>query len=214
MIVTRAFLLAGIMAAAGSQAADLDFDKTFSSKGEARQLHYSATYLAEGRTHAVQVWRDGEQRLKRRTDDKLETHIFKPAGQTEWQMVVLDLPRQIRTDIERTNLYRIGHFTDWFSMAHALTRPTGPYRLTALKQAPVADAPLGPCRWYALDRAGTVSNVCWSGQLRLPLLIADGGGKTLWRVTSASTAALPRAAFALNDAGFVHNNANADIQTD
>lgn len=214
MTATRAFFLAGIMAAAGSQAADLDFDKVFSTRGEARQLHYSATYVADGSTHQVEVWRDGEQRLRRRTDDTLETHIFKPARQMEWQMVVLDLPRKIRIDIERTNLYRIGHFTDWFSMAHALARPAGQYRLTALKQAPGTDTPVSTCRWYALERGGAVSNVCWSAQLRLPLLIADGSGKTQWRVTSASAAPLPRAAFALHDGGFVHNNANADIQMD
>ncbi len=214
MIDTRAFLLAGIMAAAGSQAADLDFDQTFNIKGEARQLNYRATYVVDGRQHQVEIWRDRDLRLKRRTDDKLETHVFKPAKQAEWRMVVLDLPRKIRTDIDRTNLYRIGHFTDWFSMSHALARPTGSYLLTALKTAPSGEKPLSACRWYALNRGGTVSNICWSTELRLPLLIADGGGAVQWRVTAASKQALPATAFALNDAGFVHNDANADIKTD
>ena len=214
MITSRAFLLAGIMVAAGSQAADLDFDKTFQTTGEARQLHYRATYAVDGTAHQVEVWRDGDQRLKRRTDDKLETHVFKRAKQTEWQMVVLDLPRKIRTDIDRSNLYRIGHFTDWFSMSHALARPIGAYRLTALSAAPGNEQALSACRWYALERNSVLSHVCWSGQWRLPLLITDAAGKTQWKVTAASKHALPAAAFALNDAGFVHNDANADIQTD
>lgn len=213
--MSGALALAGILSAAASQAADLDFDKTFAARGEPRQLHYSASYVAGGQPHAVEAWRLRDRRLRRRTDGKLETHLFKPAGQTEWRMVVLDLPRQIRTDIDRTNLYRIGHFTDWFSMAHALARPHGAYALTALAAAPAAgDKPLSACRWYALAQGAAVSHICWSAALRLPLLITDAAGKTQWRVTAASTQALPAAAFALNDAGFVHNDANADIQTD
>ena len=214
MITSRAFFLAGIMAAAATQAADLDFDKTFTVAGEARQLHYRATYSAGGSAHQVAIWRDRDLRLKRRTDDQLETHVFKPKNQSEWQMVVLDLPRKIRTDIDRSNLYRIGHFTDWFSMSHALARPTGAYRLTALSAAPGSEAALSACRWYALERAGVLNHVCWSSQWRLPLLITDASGKTQWKVTAVSKSALPAAAFALNDAGFVHNDANADIQTD
>jgi len=215
MTFSRALFMAGIVSAASSQAADLDFGKTFAAKGEPRQLHYSASYVAGGQTHAVEAWRLRDQRLRRRTDGKLETHLFKPAGQAEWRMVVLDLPRKVRTDIDRTNLYRIGHFTDWFSMAHALARPHGAYALTALAAPPATDEqPLSACRWYALTQGGAVSHLCWSTALRLPLLITDAAGKTQWRVTAASTEALPAAAFALDDAGFVHNNANADIQTD
>ena len=214
MMISRAFLLAGILAAASTQAASLDFDKTFNSRGEARQLHYRASYSVDGKAHQVDVWRDGEQRLKRRTDDTLETVIFKPARENEWRMVVLDLPRKIRTDIDRSNLYRIGHFTDWFSLAHALARPSGAYTLTALAAAPAQDQPLSACRWYALRRGAAVSHICWSTALRLPLLITDAAGQTQWKVTSASAQPLPATAFALNDAGFVHNNANADIQSD
>lgn len=214
MITPRAFFLAGILAAAGTQAADLDFDKTFNAKGEVRQVNYRATYVVGNAQHQVEIWRDRDVRLKRRTDDKLETHVFKPAGQTEWQMVVLDVQRKIRTDIERTNLLRIGHFSDWFSMSHALTKPTGPYSLTPLAVAPGSDKALSNCRWYALQRGTTVSNICWSAQWRLPLLIADANGKTQWRVTAVSKSVLPAATFAVNDAGFVHNNANADINSD
>jgi len=208
-----AMLLIG-MSAAVAGAADLDFDKTFNAKGEAAQLNFSATYSAHGAEHQVEIWRDRDQRLKRRTDGKLETYIFKPKKQDEWRMVVLDLPRRIRTDIDRSNLYRIGHFTDWFSMSHALTRPSGSYLLAELKTAPSSAKPLSACRWYALNRSGVVSNICWSSELRLPLLITDGGGILQWRVTAASKQTLPATAFAINDAGFVKNDANADIKTD
>ena len=214
MMKLQAVFVAGIVAAAGCQAADLDFDKTFNIRGEARQLNYRATYVVNGSAHQMEVWRDRDQRLKRRTDDKLETYLFKPPRQAEWQMVVLDLQRKMRTDIDRTNLYRIGHFTDWFSMSHALVRPTGTYSLTALSAAPNGAKPLSACRWYALNQGGAVSHICWSGELHLPLLITDVGGNTLWRVTAASKRPLPATVFAVNDTGFVRNDANADIKTD
>ena len=213
MKLNAALFLIG-MSAAIAGAAELDFDKTFNAKGEAAQLNYSATYTVQGAEHKVEVWRDRDLRLKRRTDGKLETYIFKPRKRDEWSMVVLDLPRKIRTDIDRSNLYRIGHFTDWFSMSHSLSRPSGSYLLTELKTAPSGEKPLSACRWYALNRGGAVSNICWSSELRLPLLITDGGGVVQWRVTAASKSALPAAVFAINDTGFVKNDANADIHTD
>jgi hypothetical protein len=214
MMKLQALFVAGIVAAAGSQAADLDFDKTFSTRGEARQLNYRATYVVNGSEHQMEVWRDRDQRLKRRTDDKLETYLLKPSRQAEWHMVVLDLQRKMRTDIDRTNLYRIGHFTDWFSMSHALVRPTGSYSLTELNTTPVSEKPLSACRWYALNQGGAVSHICWSAELHLPLLITGAGGSTLWRVTAASKRPLPANVFAVHDAGFVRNDANADIKSD
>ena len=213
MKLNAACLIIGLSASVAN-AAELDFDKTFSTKGEAAQLSYSATYSVQGSEHQVEIWRDRDLRLKRRTDGRLETYIFKPARQDEWRMVVLDLPRKIRTDIDRSNLYRIGHFTDWFSMSHALARPTGSYLLSELKSAPNGEKPLAECRWYALNRAGSVSHICWSSDLRLPLLITDGGGIVQWRVTAASKQGVPASAFKINDAGFVKNDANADIHTD
>jgi len=229
MMKLPAFFVAGIVAAASSSAADLDFDKTFNAKGEAPQLTYRATYLANGAEHQMEVWRDRDQRLKRRTDDKLETYIFKQPKQAEWNMVVLDLQRKMRTDIDRTNLYRIGHFTDWFSMSHALVRPVGAYTLTALSApathtgsaksaapdvAPVTGKPIAACSWYSLAHGGQESRICWSSDLRLPLLITDPRGEPVWRVTAASKQRLPAGAFSVHDTGFVRNDANADIQTD
>lgn len=214
MMKLPALFVAGIMAAANTQAADLDFDKTFNARGESPQLNFRATYSVNGAEHQVEVWRDRDQRLKRRTDGKLETYLFKPARQAEWEMVVLDLPHKMRTDIGRTNLYRIGHFTDWFSMSHALMRPAGAYTLAPLSTAPTAEKPLAACRWYALTQANAENRICWSKDLHLPLLIADSQGNIVWRVTAASKQRLADGVFTVHDTGFVRNDANADIQAD
>lgn len=208
------FIIATTVFAASSQAAGLDFDKTFNDKGESRQLHYQATYSLDGKTHQVDIWRDRNQQLKRRTDDAVETFIFKPAKQTEWSMIVLDLKRKIRTDIDRTNLYRIGHFTDWFSLSHSLSRPTAQYQLSTTTTPVLEEKPISACTWYSLSRNNQESKICWSKNLHLPLVIADHNNQVQWRVTNANTKNIAASAFQIQDQGFVRNNANEDIQAD
>lgn len=213
--ISRAFLsIILIFVTIDIRAASLDFDKTFNANGESKQLHYLATYTVQDKPHRVEVWREKDQRLKRRTDDVIETFVFKSARQVEWQMVVLDLKHKIRTDIERTNLYRIGHFTDWFALSHSLTRPTMPYQLTAATKPVTEEAPVADCRWYALIREGSVSKICWSSVLRLPLLITGPDNQVQWRVTHVDARALVDATFQIRDQGFVRNNANEDINAD
>ena len=79
-----------------------------------RPLAVFASYVVQGQAHRLEVWRDGDVHLKRRTDDRVEIVVLRPAGDTEWKMTVLDLKRRIRTDVDRTNLIRIGRFGDWF----------------------------------------------------------------------------------------------------
>lgn len=196
------------------QPVSLDFDKVFNDKAEPGQIYFQASYALGADKHQVQVWRDRSQRLKRRTDDALETYIFKRPKETEWSMVVLDLKRKIRTDVDRTNLYRIGHFTDWFSMAHALTRPASQYQLSLAENPVPEEKPVDTCTWYSLTRNGTESKICWSKKYRLPLLIADANRQVQWRVTSVDVKVVPAAKFQIEDKDFVRNNANEDIHAD
>lgn len=193
---------------------DLEFDKTFTARNEPRQVHYAVQYMLNGETHRSETWRDRDRQILRRTDGRIETHVVKNAREVEWHMVVLDLPRKIRTDIDRTNLLRIGQFTDWFSLSHGLTHPTGAYRLKATDAMPSQVRPVATCRWYDLKRADSESRICWSTQLHLPLVITDRAGRMRWQVTSVDTQKLPSSVFAIRDEGFVRNNANEDIKTD
>jgi hypothetical protein len=197
-------------------AASLDFDKVFNDRGAPKRMHYAATYRLAGAQHRVEAWRDANQRLKRRTDDALETFVSRKPGAVEWSMTVLDLKRRIRTDVDRTNLYRIGHFTDWFSLAHSLTRPAASYTLSALPSAAVPHAvPVEACSWYALRQQSRTSKICWSAARRLALLIAAGDDdRVLWKVTALDGKPLSPATFSIDDRGFVRNDANRDIQAD
>ncbi|MEP6739479.1 MAG: hypothetical protein ABJA61_03820 [Caldimonas sp.] len=192
----------------------LDFEQAFSARAEPARLHYRASYSLNERWHDVEVWRDSDRRLRRRTDDAIDTYVFRPRGEVEWQMVVLDLRRRIRTDVDRTNLYRIGHFTDWFGLAHSLSRPVGAYQVAAIARPRTDARPIASCRWYALTRGDVGSVICWSKARGLPLLIADAEGRVQWRVRALDTAPLAKDAFAISDAGFVRNDANQDIHAD
>jgi hypothetical protein len=195
--------------------ASLDFDRTFNDVHEPPTSHYIATYrLADGE-HRLEVWRDRSLHLRRRTDDAIETYVDRPVGDTEWSMVVLDLRRRIRTDIDRTSLFRIGHFPDWFSMAHSLSRPAGPYRLTEVpRREEPRLATAAPCRWYALSQGARTTRICWSVAQRAPLLIIDESDTRLWAIDHLDTLPLPGAVFAFDDRGFVRNDTHADIKGD
>lgn len=205
-----------LIALSGVSHADvsLDFDKTFNAVGEPRQLHFQATYKLNAADHTTELWRDRDQRLKRRTDDVVETFVFEPAKETEWRMVVLDLKHKVRTDIDRTNLFRVGHFTDWFSLSHALTRPSGAYQLVATSAPKSAEKPVADCRWYALNRNGTDSKLCWSAKVRLPLMITAADGAVQWRVTQLDVKPVTVDTYKVMDSGFARNDANADINDD
>jgi hypothetical protein len=205
---------AAVFSATCSHAATLDFDHVFSTRGEPAATHFQATYLAGGLEHHVEVWRDGDRRIRRRTDDKAESFAVRQPGGPDYQLSMLDLGRRIRTDIDRDNLYRIGQFTDWFDLGHGLRHPKGDYRLVPAATPHGAAQAIGACAWIALVQGTQTTHVCWSAQAKLPLLIQAADGRTVWRVTHVDHKAIPDAVFAIRDTGFVRNDANADIERD
>lgn len=205
---------AAVFSAPSARAAAPDFDRVFSTRGEPAATHFQATYLAGGAEHHVEVWRDGDRRIRRRTDDKAESFALRSPGSPDYRLSVLDLGRKIRTDIDRDNLYRIGQFTDWFDLGHGLRHPKGDYRLVPAATPHGAAHAIGACEWVALVRGKQTTHVCWSTTAKLPLLIQAGDGRIVWRVTHVDHKPIPDKVFAIHDAGFVHNDANADIERD
>ncbi|MDQ2735427.1 MAG: hypothetical protein M3Y55_10655 [Pseudomonadota bacterium] len=186
----------------------------FGDRGEPSALHFRARYFTAGASHSLEVWRDGERRLVRRTDDAIETHVARQPGVPAYQMVVLDLRRRIETRIARDDLYRIGQFTDWYDLAHGLRHPKAAYHITAAVPTPHAPRPFGPCDWYALEQGGHVTQVCWSAHERLPMLMLGDGGRLLWQLAEVDQKRAPAAVFEVRDLGFVRNDATQDITGD
>lgn len=191
------------------------FDRTFSSDGEPATIHYRVSYAGRDGSHELEVWRDGTSRLRRKTDDALDAYVVRDARETgEYQMIVVDYRKKITTRIDRNNLIRLGHFSDWFDLAHGLRHPIGEYQLSPSEAPKGVPAALGACRWYALAQKGDTHRICWSERDRLPLMIWSEHAGLVWRVTQIDRKAIPRDTFTTHDAGFVRNDANEDIEGD
>ena len=205
------------VAVAASQAAhakEPTFEDAFNTKGEPRLLHYQAVYRSNGTEHSLEVWRDGDRRLKRRTDKNIETYLFRAPGSAEFQMSVLDPKKKIRTRIGRTNLYRIGSQIDWFDMAHGLKHPVGPYTVAKAQTPAGAPKTVESCQWYDLTQGNRTTHICWSVRDRLPVLIQTRQGEVIWRLTETDMKSIPEKTFKIHDEGFVLNDANEDIAGD
>ena len=183
-------------------------------QGEPPTLHDKALVLAKGQERPLEVWRDHDRRLKRVTGDDLEVYATKSPGQTEFSLSILDKKKRIHTRIDRSNLYRIGNFADWFDLEHGLRHPAGPHRIAqthAPKDAPQAAV---PCTWYAITQDPRTTHVCWSTDYRIPALIVAEDGRVLWKLIAADRKPIPAGTFDIHDEGFVRNDANRDIEND
>ncbi len=192
----------------------LQFDRVFSDKGEPGALHYNVTYLVGGLEHHMEVWRDGQRRLKRSTDGSIETYVLKSGDSDEFSMSVLDLKKRMSTQIDRNNLYRIGNFTEWFDLAHGLKHPKAAYLLAAIATPVAAPKTVAHCDWYALSQDGRTTTICWSNEARIPLAMLSGDGRSSWLVTQVERVHAPAGTFEIHDSGFIHNDANQDIDRD
>jgi hypothetical protein len=197
-----------------AQAKELRFEQVFSEKGEPSALHYQAAFISKGAEHQLEVWRDGARRVKRRTDDAIETYAFRKPGDPEFHMSILDMRKRIHTRIDRTNLYRIGNFTDWFDLAHGLKHPLGEYRVAKSQAPDGAPKAIEACQWYDLTQDKRTTHICWSAQSRLPLVIQAQDGEVVWRVTTLDRKPIPAKTFEIHDEGYIRNDANQDIERD
>lgn len=207
--------------AAGAQAAPakpLDFDSAFAVR-QATSVHYRASFTGrEGREQQLEAWRDGERRVRRVTDGAVETIAVRRPGDAEYSLTVLDRPRKLLTKVGRTSLYRMGNFTDWFDLAHALRHPKGEARVTPAQPPEGAPRTVAACRWFDLAQGATLpattTHVCWSAQAQIPLAIVDGSGRTVWRVSQLELRRVPEAVFRVDEREWVVNDADRDMERD
>jgi hypothetical protein len=205
------------VAAACSQnisAKELKFEQVFYGKGEPGAMHYQVMFAAKGTEHQMEVWRDGNRRIKRRTDETIETYAFRKPDDAEFRLSILDMKKHIHTRIDRANLYRIGNFTDWFDLAHGLKHPMGEYRLVKNSAPGGSSKAIIDCQWYSLTQDGHTNHICWSVQSHLPLVIQTQEGQVVWRIATLDTKPIPEKIFEIHDEGFIHNDANQDIDRD
>ncbi|MHB1591828.1 MAG: hypothetical protein ACYCTW_09885 [Sulfuricella sp.] len=185
----------------------------FSAAKEPVALHYKASYQDTRGKHELEVWRDGQKRLRRRTDSALDLYVnLERDG--DLKVAVLDHARRVRTDVSRSSLYQLGQFSDWFTLAHSFGKPLRPYTLRLLASPPTSEAPLTSCRWYQLDAEPQHSAICWSQTYRLPVLIADAKGEVRWRLTWVDKNTPAATVFKIADKGYFQVDADRDIKAD
>jgi hypothetical protein len=212
--VAAGCLLALAGAAHAGEPQTLRFEEVFRQDDGLAPLHYRASYAAGDAQHQLEAWVDRGTRLKRVTDAALEVHAERAQGDDDFRMTVLDRRRGIATRVDRTSLYRMGNFTDWFELAQGLRHPRGAYRLAASPAPAGAPEAVEPCDWYALTQEGRTTQICWSTESRLPVLVLSAEGRTVWRVTQVDRDAIAAQQFEMHDQGYVHNDATRDVQDD
>jgi len=159
---------------AGLAAADEkapSWDSVFSLSGAPKGVHLTASYLdSKGRSHSLELWRDGDSRLRRRTDDKLDLFAEKTKG-GDYTFRLVDLAAKRLFEVSRTNLARIGVFPDFPALAGILARPKVAHSLHR-DGRPIERTRVGDCGWVRLDVKGSGSkDICWSDRFKVPLLI-------------------------------------------
>jgi hypothetical protein len=163
----------------------LSWESAFKTQSAAKNVHFIAKYIdRNGKIHQLEYWRVSDKKLKRSTDGKVEIYAFK-TKEGDYQYLILDKQRSTLLKISRTNLYRLGAFYDWYSLAHILKRPVS-YRIEKLDKKPYS---LGnySCKWYLVSEPSQTYSVCWSEKLAIPLLIQDDKNKTVWEVQKVAT---------------------------
>jgi hypothetical protein len=208
-----------LLSAAMVQAEDVtsQWEAAFPTRGAPSQVHFRAVYRdGFDRAHELEVWREADLRLRRRTDDSIDLYVEKSvSGEYEYRLVDHDRNMLIRAD--RTTLYRIGVFSDWIGLAHVLKVPRGEYRIMpAVRQSPASLR--GECLWQRLELtlpSSAPTEICWSSRWGLPLEIgtdAKNGFRSRFSVEEVGTFASAPEIFTVARDGLVEIDAGPDAE--
>lgn len=187
--LVAAMIGAAALTAGAATAEDkaLSWADAFSLRGAPKAVHLQASYLDKrGKSHDLELWRDGDQHLRRRTDDKIDLFVEKTAG-GDYAFRLADLANKRLIEVSRTNLYRIGVFADWPALAGIVSEPKGPHALHR-EARPATRTKAGECRWILLEvKGGDATEICWSDHFKVPLIMekpkaAGGAATTLFQV--------------------------------
>ena len=207
----------GSATAVRAQDAASDWKTAFPTAAAPSHVHFRAVYRDSfDRAHELEMWRQADLRLRRRTDDSLDLYVEKSAsGEYEYRLV--DHHRNILIRADRTALYRIGVFSDWIGLAHVLKVPRGEYRITPSVRQSQASL-RGQCVWRRLELtlpSPAATEICWSPRWGLPLEIGiDGkdGFRSHFSVEEVGTFSNGPEIFAIARDGLIEIDAGPDAE--
>ena len=183
MKAPRAALWVGLLCVAHvtpgrPEVAVTNWERNFPTRAAPENVYFKARYAdARGRMHDLQVWRQGDLRLRRKTDEAINLYVEKN-DDGEYLYRLVDHARRLLIRVDRSSLYRMGTFSDWAGLAHVLNAPRGEYTVTGLGTG-VQLLAAGECTWMQLEIAtppGEASRICWSEAWGLPLEIRTRQG--------------------------------------
>jgi hypothetical protein len=206
---------AALTKSAQSAAPELRWEDAFSVKDAPKNVHFAATYVdGKGRSHSLEVFRQGTERLVRKTDGRLALHVEKQAD-GDYGYRLIDHARAALIEVSRNNLFRIGVFTEWYGLAHVLAKPAGKHTLSR-ESGSVEKTPVGECRYIRIERPhAATQHVCWSNTWKLPLRILaednKGAKKEVFAIQSVEAKITDALVFHVDTVGLMQINADQDI---
>lgn len=199
-----AVVAAALLPAAASQPSTLNWDDALSLKSAPRRVHFRARFQdGEHRSHELEVWREGDARIRRQTDGKLNLLAVRERGDVVLKM--FDLERKVLVDLGKNLDGRPGAFADWDGLSQVLVRPRASYQLVPAAR-PLHRGRTGRCSWYRVEQPGSApQEICWSTRWAMPLLVeevaSNGERVATFAVLKAEERADP-SAFVLRAAAF------------
>jgi hypothetical protein len=194
--------------------APVAWDEAFPTASAPPNVYFQARYRdAHGERHRLQVWREANARLRRKTDEAIDVSVERDlSGRYVYRLA--DRAKNTVVATDRAILYRAGLFLDWRGLAHVVDVPRGSYHIARIAVAPQETAH-GPCVWFRLDTtqpSPASSDICWSSRWGLPLIIAaPGAGETdHFRIEEVRTFVPDASTFALPHQGLLRIDAGPD----
>jgi hypothetical protein len=178
-------LVAGLCAtsASPSLAEGLSWDKAFGGRATKPDLHLVARSedLAGG-AHVLELWREGERRLRRRTDEALEvwSEDQGPAGAPAYALTVVDRRASTLRRLTVEGGVKLGPAFTWWPLAHLLPLPGPRYTLERLPERGLRVGS-ARCDWYRFVPAGLPEErICWSREYAVALRHEQKRGEGWW----------------------------------
>jgi hypothetical protein len=200
-----------------AEGASPEWEAAFPSTAAPERVYFRAHYLdGRGQTHELRVWRDGDRRLRRRTDDAIDLYVDRDkAGELDFRIV--DHRRHVVIRADRTSFHRVGRFSGWIGLAHVLDVPHGTYVVTRLSDAPASPTARDECAWFRLATRvplPRVSEICWSRRWGLPLAIETTSGTeerlTQFSIDEVRAFEPDHTTFAIDTSKFIEIDARPD----
>jgi hypothetical protein len=193
-----------------------EWEAAFPTASAPARVYFRAHYLdGDERTHELRVWRDGQQRLRRRTDDTIDLYVDRnKTGELDFRIV--DYARHVVIRADRTAFHRVGRFTDWIGLADVLDVPHGIYFVSKLS-GQSNSSPRGECAWFRLETSvpsTKQSDICWSREWGVALTIETTNSKgeilTQFSIDEVNAFEPDHATFAIDAPQFVEIDARTD----